>query len=82
MKSTKKIKMEPLLKKIIFTVIFNFTLFSTLMIGLQNSTNKHKVNLLINETVGLPIGFILGVSFISGSLLGGLLNADFKNFKK
>ena len=82
MKSTKKIKVEPLLKKIIFTVIFNFTLFSTLMIVLQNVTNKHKVNLLINETVRLPIGFFVGVSFISGSLLGGLLNADFKNFKK
>ena len=74
--------MEVLLKKIFFTIIFNFTLFSTLMIGLQNSTNKRKVNLLINETVRLPIGFIVGVSFISGSLLGGLLNADFKNFKK
>ena len=74
--------MEALLKKIFFKIIFNFTLFSTLMIGLQNSTNKRKVNLLINETVRLPIGFIVGVSFISGSLLGGLLNADFKNFKK
>ena len=74
--------MEALLKKIFFTIIFNFTLFSTLMIGLQNSTNKRKVNLLINETVRLPIGFIVGVSFISGSLLGGLLNTDFKNFKK
>ena len=74
--------MESLLKKIIFAVIFNFTLFSILMIGIQNSTNKRKVNLLINETVRLPIGFIVGVSFISGSLLGGLLNADFKNFKK
>ena len=74
--------MEALLKKIFFTIIFNFTLFSTLMIGLQNSTNKRKVNLLINETVRLPIGFFVGVSFISGSLLGGLLNTDFKNFKK
>ena len=74
--------MESLLKKIIFAVIFNFTLFSILMIGIQNSTNKRKVNLLINETVRLPIGFIVGVSFISGSLLGGILNADFKNFKK
>ena len=74
--------MESLLKKIIFAVIFNFTLFSILMIGIQNSTNKRKVNLLINETVRLPIGFIVGVSFISGSLLGGILNADFKNWKK
>ena len=43
-----------------------------LIIGIQNSTNKSKVNLLFNETVSLPISFIIGVSFISGSLLGNI----------
>ena len=43
------------------------------MIGIQNSSNKKKVNLIINETVKLPISFIVGVSFISGSFLGSLL---------
>ena len=69
--------MEPLLKKVIFSFIFNLTLFLILIIGIQNSSTKRKVNFIVNETVSLPIGFIVGISFISGSLLGGLLKADF-----
>ena len=69
--------MESLLKKVIFLFTFNFLLFSILMIGVQNSSNKRKVNLLMNETVRLPTGFIVGISFISGSLLGGLIKTDF-----
>ena len=69
--------MESLLKKVIFLFTFNFLLFSILMIGVQNSSNKRKVNLLTNETVRLPTGFIVGISFISGSLLGGLIKTDF-----
>ena len=49
------------------------------MIGIQNSSNKRKVNLLISQSVSLPIGFIVGISFISGSLLGSLLKTDFDN---
>tara|TARA_Y100000589_G_C26946875_1_gene544792 strand:+ start:162 stop:326 length:165 start_codon:yes stop_codon:yes gene_type:complete len=44
------------------------------MIGVQNSEDKTKVNLLINETINLPIGFILGTSFICGSIGGSFLN--------
>lgn len=69
--------MESLFKKVIFLFTFNFLLFSILMIGVQNSSNKRKVNLLTNETVRLPTGFIVGISFISGSLLGGLIKTDF-----
>ncbi len=69
--------MESLLKKAIFLFTFNFLLFSILMIGVQNSSNKRKVILLTNETVSLPTGFIVGISFISGSLLGGLIKTDF-----
>jgi hypothetical protein len=46
------------------------------MIGIQNSSTKRKVNLLINQTVSLPISFIIGISFISGSLVGSLLKAN------
>ena len=67
------------LKKIIFIVIFNTTLFLILMIGIQNSSNKKKVNLIIAETVNLPISFIIGLSFISGSITGSLLTINFKN---
>ena len=44
-----------------------------LIIGIQNSANKSKVNILINETVYLPVSFIIGVSFISGSIIGNIL---------
>ena len=64
------------LKKLLLIVIFNFSLFLLLMIGIQNSTNKNKVNLIISESVSLPISFIIGVSFISGSLAGSLLSLN------
>jgi len=44
-----------------------------LMIGIQNSNNKSKVNLIVNETISLPISFIIGTSFIFGSILGSFV---------
>ena len=69
------------LKKIIFAIIFNSCLFCLLMIGIQNSSNKSKVNFLINETIKLPISFIIGTNFICGSLIGTFLmiNINKKN---
>ena len=43
------------LKKIIFTFAFNISIFLLLMIGIQNSGNTRKVNLLLSETIELPI---------------------------
>ena len=68
--------MSETLKKIIFAIIFNNCLFLLLMIGIQNSSNKSKVNFLINETVKLPISFIIGSSFISGSLIGSFFSIN------
>ena len=70
------------LKKIFFTISFNISLFLMLMIGIQNSSNTRKVNLILSETVRLPISFIIGVSFISGSLTGSLLTTNFINQKQ
>ena len=64
------------LKKIIFTITFNSCLFLFLMIGIQNSSRKIKVNFLINETVKLPISFIIGSSFIGGSMIGSFFNLN------
>ena len=63
-------------KKSLFTLIFNFSLFLVLMIGIQNSHSKKKVNLIIGETVNLPIGFIVGISFIGGSITASLLETN------
>ena len=49
------------------------------MIGLQNSSNKKEVNLIFNDTVNLPIGFIVGISFLSGSITGSLISINSRN---
>ena len=69
------------IKKIFFIVIFNSCLFSLLVVGLQNNANKTKINLLIEETVKLPIGFIVGSSFITGSIIGNFLLLGLDNKK-
>ena len=60
-------------KKLFFTFSFNFSLFIILIIGIQNSSNKTKVNFIFLETVSLPVSFIIGTSFITGSILGSLV---------
>ena len=67
------------MKNFVVSTIFNFCLFILLMVGIQNSSNKRKVNLLINETVDLPISFIIGSSFILGSLTGSFLSSNIFN---
>ena len=68
--------MSVILKKIVFALTFNSCLYLLLIIGIQNSSNKSKVNFLINETVKLPISFIIGSSFIGGSIIGSFFNIN------
>ena len=68
-------------KKIIFSITFNSCLFLLLIIGIQNSSNKRKINLFKKDTVALPISFIVGVSFITGSLTGSFVPIFFDNKK-
>ena len=65
--------MSFLIKKLLLSSIFNSCLFILLFIGIQNSSNKSKVNLLINETIELPISFVVGSSFILGSFIGSFI---------
>ena len=58
------------IKKLFFATIFNSCLFVLLFIGIQNSSNKSRIDLLIMETIELPISFVIGSSFILGSILG------------
>ena len=67
------------IKKLTLAVIFNSCLFLILFIGIQNSSNKSKVDLLIDETIELPISFIVGSSFILGSIFGSFLILDKNN---
>ena len=71
--------MSFLIKKLFFIFTFNIALFLVLMIGLQNNSNKKEVNLIFNDTVNLPIGFIVGISFLSGSITGSLISISSRN---
>ena len=68
--------MSSTFKKIIFAITFNLSLFLILMIGIQNSYSKKKVNLIFSDTVALPISFIIGLSLIGGSLTGSFLSIN------
>ena len=68
-----------LFKKLFFSAIFNFFLFALLLIGIQNSSNKSKVDFLINETIELPISFLVGSSFIVGSIFGSFIDLKMHN---
>ena len=65
-----------LVKKLFLGAIFNSSLFILLIVGVQNSSIKGKVNLLFEDTVKLPISFIIGNSFIAGSILGSFLTIN------
>ena len=68
-------------KKLIFSITFNSCLFLLLIIGIQNSSNKREVNLYKKETIALPISFIVGVSFITGSVIGSFVPIFFNKKK-
>ena len=65
--------MSLFIKKLLYSAIFNSCLFAVLFIGIQNSSNKSKVELLISESIELPISFIVGSSFILGSIVGSFI---------
>ena len=68
--------MSIFIKKILHSAIFNSCLLALLFIGIQNSSNKSKVDFLINETIELPISFVVGTSFILGSILGSFIDLN------
>ena len=68
--------MLALLKKIFFLITLNSALFLLLVIGIQNSSNRSKVKFILGETVSLPISFIVGISFITGSVSGSIFTIN------
>ncbi|MBW3046129.1 hypothetical protein CU306_06545 [Prochlorococcus marinus str. MU1414] len=71
--------MSLFIRKLFYSAIFNSCLFALLFICIQNSSNKSKVDFLIEETIELPISFIVGSSFILGSTLGSFINFNINN---
>ena len=52
-----------------------------LCLGSQNLSKKHNLNFVINRTVSLPIGFLVGGSFSLGLLSGGITSVLMINNK-
>ena len=64
--------MQGSIKKFSLLILLNSLVFLMMMIGIQNSNNKTKINFVFFETINLPISFVFGTSFIIGSLTGSM----------
>ena len=60
------------LKLLTLNIALAILLFFFLCLGSQNLEKKYSLNFLINKTVALPIGFLIGTSFTLGLISGGL----------
>ena len=74
--------MSLILKKLFLNIFFNSFLFLVFILIIQNSSNKSKVNLIFNETINLPVSFILASSYISGSIFGSIITLNLKKRNK
>ena len=63
------------LKLLTFNIISISLLIFFLCLGSQNLDKRHRLNLIINETVELPNGFIMGIAFTLGFASGGITSA-------
>ena len=65
------------MKKFIFTninsLLINIFLVFFLLFAIQNSQEKKVAKIFNKETIELPISFVLGTSFIAGSLTGSFI---------
>ena len=62
-------------KKLFLNILTNSLLVIFLIITIQNSNNRNSVNLISFKTISLPLSFILGSSFITGSICGGIVQS-------
>ena len=66
------------------SILFNLLLLIFLLLGIQNSSESKRIKFLNYESIRMPISFIVGNSYISGSILGiivfSLINIKDKNY--
>ena len=60
------------LKLLTINIATAILLIFFLCLGSQNLRQKYSLNFIINKTVALPVGFLIGTSFTLGLLSGGL----------
>ncbi len=61
------------IRKLLFNLIFNLSLFSLVFLVSQNSQKKSNIYFLTLKSVEIPVGFILGLSFVVGYSTGSSL---------
>ena len=57
----------------IYSLFINLFFLIFLLIGIQNSYESKKIKFLNYESAEIPVSFIIGTSFITGSLLGNFI---------
>ena len=70
------------LQLLTLNIVTAILLIFFLCLGSQNLGKKHNLNFIINKSVPLPIGFLVGTSFTLGLISGGInsvLNISDKN---
>ena len=56
----------------IYATIVNLLFFIFLLLGIQNSNNSQRIIFLNFESAKMPESFIIGSSFITGSLIANI----------
>ena len=69
------------LKLLTLNIASAILLIFFLCLGSQNLSKKHSLNFLLNKTVPLPIGFLVGTSFTMGVITGGITSVSMVNNK-
>ena len=65
--------MFKIIQRSINPFLFNIMLFVFLFLSIQNSTNKQKIFFLNYKSIEIPLSFIVGSSFIFGSISSTIL---------
>ena len=60
------------LKLLTLNIAAAILLMFFLCLGSQNLNKRYRLDFLVNKTVALPIGFLIGTSFSLGLISGGL----------
>ena len=69
------------LKLISFNLLSSFLLVFFLCLGSQNLKERHSLNFLAGKSVTIPNGFIVGISFTLGTLVGGITSTLLTDIK-
>ena len=70
----------------IASISINLFFFIFLLMGIQNSRGREKISFLNYESAKFPTSFIVGTSFMAGSIIGSFVfsiyNVNNTNIKK